>query len=215
MDILFLITGFICASIVPFLNIDVLGFKGTVFYFIIVLFAFFVIAYVILSAFKFYITRIDYLANKTIVSWNVPAEEKKQIKFPYFISLTAGLLFGIMLAVNSVALLTNILLSLACAFTSLGWLLMGIKRLNLKKESIDNFVLSHMGLIYNGKATVFNGYSKGFLNVKKENDNLVICILENKKEKQLSLNIPENKSADVDAFLLDLKDYFNGASNEE
>ena len=215
MDILFLITGFICAAIVPFLNIEFLGFKGTVFYFIMVLFAFFVLAYAILSVFKFHIARIDFLLDKTIISWNIPAENKKQVRFPYYISLTAGLILGTILAVNSVPVITNILLSLACAFVCLGWLIMGIKRLNSKKLSNDNFVLSHMGMIYKDKVTVFNGYSKGIINVKKDDGKLVFSILKNKKEKRFSLDIPDNKTAEVDAFLTDLKDYFNGANSEK
>ncbi len=215
MDIFFLITGFICASVVPFLYTEFLGFKGIAFYFIMVIFAFFLLAYVILSYFKFNIARFDYLVDKTIVSWNIPKEDKKQSKFPYFISLFAGIILGIMLAINGVPVITNILLSLSCAFACLGWLLMGINRLNNKKACCDNFVLSHMGLIYDNKETVFNGYTKGILGVKKEDNKLIVSILEKRKEKQISLDIPEDKISDVDAFITDLKDYFSDGDSEE
>ena len=167
MDILFLITGFICACITPFLHYDILGFKGTAYFLILVVFAIFVLAYAILSIYKFKIARIDYLESKKIVSWNTTTDLKKQTKLPYILSLVFGVCLSVFLGIKQVPFLSNLLLSLALAFTCLGWWIMGIKRLTNKENSIDNFVLSHEGLIYNNSVNIFNGYSKGIVAVNK------------------------------------------------
>ncbi len=215
MDILFLLTGIICACIVPFLHYNFLLFKGTAYFLILIVFAFFVLAYAILSIFKFKIARVDYLLSKKIVSWQMESETKKASRVPYILSLFFGILLGAFLAIKSVDLLSNILLSLALAFTCLGWYLMGVKRYNNKIKETDSFLISHMGLIYNNKVYVFNGYSKGITGVKKENKELHLDLINGKKQSNIIIEIPDEKSAEVDAFLIDLKEYFNSDGDKE
>ena len=209
MDILFLLTGFICACIVPFLHYDFLLFKGTAYFLILIVFTFFVLAYTILSIFKFKIARVDYLLSKKIVSWQMETKTKKPSIIPYVFSLFFGICLGVFLAIKSVTLLSNILLSLALAFTCLGWYLMGVKRYNNKINETDSFLISHMGLIYNNEVYVFNGYSKGITSVKKEDKKLHLDLINGKKQSNIIVEIPDEKLAEVDAFLIDLKEYFN------
>ncbi len=213
MDILFLLTGFVCAIAVPLLNLEFLGFKGFLYSFIMIIFAFVVFSYVILSVFKLKISKIDYLKSKTIVSWNVEYTTKSS-RLPYIISLILGILFGIFVYFKNVGLVASILLSLACAFTVLGWWLMGIKRLESKFSEINSFLLSHMGIIYKGKVDVFNGYSKGITEAKRKDNLLILSILKNKKNEEIKLDIPSEKSDEIDAFINDLKNYFDGENNE-
>ena len=213
MDILFLLTGFICALIVPLININFLGFKGFLYCFIMIIFAFVVLAYVILSVFKLKISKIDYLKSKSIVSWDVDYE-KKSSNLPYILSLIFGILFGIFVYFKNIGLIASILLSLACAFTILGWWLMGINRINAKFLEINSFLLSHMGIIYKGKIDVFNGYSKGITEAKRVDNTLILSILKNRKIEEIKLDIPSEKSEEVDAFINDLKNYFDGEANE-
>lgn len=213
MDILFLITGFICAISVPLLNIKLLGFKGFLYSFIMIVFAIVVLAYVILSVFKLKISKIDYLKSKTILSWNV-YYTKKESRLPYFFSLIIGIFWGIFVYFKNIGLLESILFSLACAFTVLGWWLMGKKRLQCKFIEIDSFLLSHMGIIYKGNVDVFNGYSKGITEAKRDENTLILSILKNRKDEKIKLDIPEEKSAEVDNFIADLKNYFDGENNE-
>ncbi len=213
MDILFLITGFICACITPFLHYEILGFKGLVYYLILVAFSFFVLAYAILSVYKFKIARIDYLQSKKIISWNIKSEAKKQSYIPFVLSLIFGVCLGLFLAIQQVPFVSNLLLSLAFAFSCLGWWLMGIKRVNAKENTVDNFLLSHDGLIYNNTIYIFNGYSKGITAVNKENNKLNIEVINGKKQQTITLEIPEDKESEVDAFLVDLKEYFNQDGN--
>ncbi len=215
MDILFLITGFLFALIIPLLNLSFLGFKGFLYAFIMIIFAIVVLAYVILSIFKFQISKIDFLKNKVIVSWNAPTEEKKKSKAPYVLSLVCGLLLGILIYFKSFNLIISILASLACAFTVLGWWLMGINRLNKKLDETDTFLLSHLGMIFNGKVDVFNGYSKGITSASKKDNKLVLNILKHRKETEFVIDIPDNKINDVDEFLKDLKEFFDGDNDEK
>ncbi|MBE7091674.1 MAG: hypothetical protein E7365_00630 [Clostridiales bacterium] len=210
MDILFLITSFIFALIVPIINYSLLGLKGIIYSVILILFILFVLAYSILSIFKFKIARIDYLLSKKIVSWNAKTDNIKPQKTPFYIALFIGIVFGIVFSINSFNIISNILLSLSIAFACLGWWLMGIKRLEEKYKNIDSFVLSHVGLILGRKSTVFNGYSNGILSVKNDNKKLVINILQRKKEHSIVIDIPEDKIATVDAFILDLNEFLNG-----
>lgn len=215
MDILFLITGFICACITPFLHYEILGFKGIVYFLILIAFSFFVLAYAILSIYKFKIAKIDYLNSKKIVSWNIEQKQIRISKITYLLSLLFGIGLGVFLAIKQVPFLSNLLLSLALAFSCLGWWLMGIKRLNSKKNETDNFLLSHIGLIYNNKISVFNGYSKGIIGVNSENNKLNIELLNGKQQQTVTVEIPNDKQAEVDVFLVDLKEYFNQDGNEE
>lgn len=215
MDILFLITGFICASITPFLHYEILGFKGTLYFLILIAFSFFVLAYAILSNYKFKIARIDYLNSKKIISWNIEQNDKKKSKIPYLFSLAFGVILGLFLAIKQVPFATNLLLSLAFSFSCLGWWLMGIKRLHNKEKETDNFLLSHMGLIYNNKVSVFNGYSKGIIGVNCENKKLNIELLNGKKQQIITVEIPMDKQSEVDAFLVDLKEYFSQNGNKK
>ncbi len=215
MDILFLVTGFICACVTPFLHYDVLAFKGTLYFLILIVFAFFVLAYAILSFYKFKIAKIDYLNAKKIVSWNIEQPEQKSSKIPYVFSLIFGIALGVFLAIKQVPFTSNLLLCLALAFTCLGWWLMGIKRFINKKNELDNFVLSHVGLIYKNKTSIFNGYSKGIVDVKIYENQLQLNILNGKKQETIKLDIPNDKKAEVDAFLVDLKEYFSQDGNEE
>ncbi len=213
MDILFLITGFIFALITPLLNYSVLGFKGFIYSFIMILFAFVVLAYVILSIYKLKIAKVDYLKSKGIVSWEIKRTHK-ETKLPFIISLISGIVFGIFVYFKNVGLLSAIFLSLACAFAVLGWWIMGIKRFESKLDETDSFLLSHMGMIYKNKTEIFNGYSKGIISAKREENTLILTLLKKKEEKEIKIEIPEDKIAEVDNFLNDLNDYFNGENNE-
>lgn len=215
MDILFLITGFICACITPFLHYEILGFKGTVYFLILIAFSFFVLAYAILSFYKFKIAKIDFLNSQKIVSWNIEQTEKKKSTLPYIFSLIFGIVLGAFLAIKQVPFVSNLLLSLALAFTCLGWWLMGGKRLYKKENETDNFLLSHIGLIIHNKVYVFNGYSKGITNVTSSNNNLNIELLNGKKQQSIIVEIPEDKKAEIDIFLADLKEYFSQNAIEE
>lgn len=215
MDILFLITGFICACITPFLHYEILGFKGIVYFLILIAFSFFVLAYAILSIYKFKIAKIDYLNSKKIISWNIEQNQMKNSRLPYVFSLMFGVALGVFLAIKQVPFSSNLLLSLALAFSCLGWWLMGIKRLKNKEKETDNFLLSHVGLIYDNKVSVFNGYSKGITNVNCDNNNLNIELLNGKKQQIITVEIPKDKQAEVYAFLVDLKEYFSQDANEE
>ncbi len=214
MDIMFLLTGFIFAVIVPIINVDFLGAKGLIYCFIMVVFSILVLAYPILSFYKFKISKIDYLKSKMIISWDNGIVESKRSNLPYLTSLLLGLSIGVFVYFKGIGLLNSILFSLAGAFTILGWWLMGIKRYEKKIQSEDSFLLSHMGIIYNGKIEIFNGYSKGITTAKQENDTLVVTLLKNKKETELKFNIPEEKKDEVTSFLKDLTDYFSGEANE-
>lgn len=215
MDILYLLTGFVFAFIIPLINIEFLGLKGFVYSLLIIVFAFIVLAYVILSVFKLQISKIDYLKSKTIVSWNVTEQKKKETKKTYILSLLIGLIFGVFVYFKSYNLVISILASLACAFVVLGWWIMGIKRLDSKLNETDYFLLSHVGMIYNNKIDVFNGYSKGIINAERSEKLLILTLIKNKKQSEFKIEIPEEKINEVDDFLKDLSDYFNGDNDEK
>ena len=162
---------------------------------------------------KLKISKIDYLKSKTIVSWMVDFT-KTTSKVPYTLSLFLGIVFGVFVYFKNVGLIESILLSLACAFTVLGWWIMGEKRLELKQNENDSFILSHMGIIYKGKVDVFNGYSKGITEAKRIDNILILSVLKNRKCEEIKIDIPEEKSEEVDNFIKDLKDYFDGENNE-
>lgn len=213
MDILFVITSFICAIIVPIINYQLLGLKGFVFSFILIVFALVVLAYAILSVYKLKISKISYLDSQKIVSWGKYTEPERSKK-PFVISLIIGLAFGILIYFNGSGLFSAILLSLSCAFAVLGWWLMGIKRYQHRLGEVGVFLLSHMGVICNGKTEVFNGYSKGITGAKREENLLVLTILKKKKENDFRIEIPEEKIEEVDNFLNDLKKHFSGENDE-
>ncbi len=215
MDILYLLTGFVFALVIPIINIEFLGLKGFIYSLLIIIFAFVVLAYVILSVFKLQISKIDYLKSKTIVSWNVTEQKKKETKRTYILSLLIGLIFGVFVYFKSYNLVISILASLACAFVNLGWWIMGIKRLDSKLNETDHFLLSHVGMIYNNKIDVFNGYSKGIINAERAEKLLILTLIKNKKQSEFRIEIPEEKINEVDDFLKDLSDYFNGDNDEK
>ena len=91
---------------------------------------------------------------------------------------------------------------------------MGIKRIENKLNETDSFLLSHMGIIYKNKVEIFNGYSKGVTSAKRENNTFVLTLLRKKEEKEIKIDIPEDKIEEVDTFLKELNNYFNGEDNE-
>ena len=91
---------------------------------------------------------------------------------------------------------------------------MGIKRFYEKKAAMPDFVLSHNGMLYNEKPYIFNGYSKGISDIKRENNTLVFKLIKGKKVTDIDLTIPEDKIEAVDEFLNDLTNHFNGVSDE-
>ncbi len=209
MDIMFLITSFVCALLIPLTNRPVFGAKGTLFFIIMILFGMLVLAYAILSIAKFQMAKYDFLFAKKIVSWETgEAKEQKHSKLPYMISCACGAVTGCFLVFKETGYLCALLGALAVAFAVLGWWLMAIKRVSAKKAQMPGFVLSHQGIIINGKAEVFNGYSKGITHASDENGTLKLTVLHKKEEAVLSFEIPDDKKQDVDDFLKDLKAFY-------
>lgn len=215
MDILFLITGFLCAALTPIINFDFLGSKGILYSLIMIIFAVVVLAYVILSIYKFYISRIEYIESNIILSWDISVESKKSSKLPFAISLLAGIVLGIVLTLKGAGAVNSILLALACAFTVLGWWIMGQRRLDNKKSSLPTFVLSHIGIIYGNRIIVFNGYSKAVTAVKRDGALLKLNIINGKENYELDIDIPNEQISAVDDFLEDLEKHFNGENDEQ
>ncbi len=212
MSVLYLITGFIFAITVPILEFSQIGTKGFLYFLILIVFLIFMLSYVILSVYKFKIAKFEFLNSKKIVSWNIEDEPLKSKKH-YYLSLLTGVVFGALISVKSSNLVYSIMFSLALTFVVLGWCTMGIKRLNDKISSIDNFLISHMGIICKNKAQVFDGYSKGILSIKKENNDLKIVIKKGRKLENITVCIPDDKINEVEAFLNDLKEHLT--NNEE
>ncbi len=215
MYFLFILTGILLGAIIPAFNFDFLGWKGAAYYWIMLAFAIVVLGFMILSVYKSKISKYDYLAATTIVSWDTPRNKKVFPRYAYYISLLSGIVLGIVLIFNAVNFINSILLSLSCAFIVLGIWQLGFLRLNQKIESIDSFLLSHMGIIYNGKIEVFNGYSKGILSAKEENNTLYLNVLRGKQEETLEFKIPDDKLQAVRDFLEDLNKFFAGNENVE
>ena len=216
MEILFLLTGLLCALLVPLSQLTLFGLKGVFFFFIMALFLSAVMAYMTLSIAKFLIAKLDFLRSNTIVSWNLEQKaEKKTSPLPYAVSAAAGILVGVFLRIQRVNVTSAILITLAAAFELLGWWLIAQKRVQNKLEEVPDFLLSHMGLILNGKMSVFNGYSKGITNVDVQKDTLVLTVKKHRQESAISLKIPADQTEAVQNFIADMNDYFNGENNAE
>lgn len=216
MEILFLLTGLLCALLVPLSQLTLFGLKGVFFFFIMALFLSAVMAYMTLSIAKFLIAKLDFLRSNTIVSWNLEQKaEKKTSPLPYAVSAAAGILVGVFLRIQRVNVTSAILITLAAAFELLGWWLIAQKRVQNKLEEVPDFLLSHMGLILNGKMSVFNGYSKGITNVDVQKDTLVLTVKKHRQESAISLKIPADQTEAVRSFIADMNDYFKGENNAE
>ena len=216
MEILFLLTGLLCALLVPLSQLTLFGLKGVFFFFIMALFLSAVMAYMTLSIAKFLIAKLDFLRSNTIVSWNLEQKaEKKTSPLPYAVSAAAGILVGVFLRIQRVNVTSAILITLAAAFELLGWWLIAQKRVQNKLEEVPDFLLSHMGLILNGKMSVFNGYSTGITNVDVQKDTLVLTVKKHRQESAISLKIPADQTEAVQNFIADMNDYFKGENNAE
>ena len=216
MEILFLLTGLLCALLVPLSQLTLFGLKGVFFFFIMALFLSAVMAYMTLSIAKFLIAKLDFLRSNTIVSWNLEQKaEKKTSPLPYAVSAAAGILVGVFLRIQRVDVTSTLLITLAVAFELLGWWLIAQKRVQNKLEEVPDFLLSHMGLILNGKMSVFNGYSKGITNVDVQKDTLVLTVKKHRQESAISLKIPADQTEAVQNFIADMNDYFKGENNAE
>lgn len=203
MDILFILSGALCATVAAVLGSATP--KEAIYFIILIIFFSFLLAYLVLSVAKFYISRIEFLKNTQIVAWGEYQPQKR--KFPFFVAIFAGLLLGGTLIIQQVEYPFALLLALALAFETLGWQLCALKRYD---ASIQNaFVLSHLGIFFNGKPIIFNGTTSGITNCKKEDATLKLTILKNKKEKEFSFEIPDDKLLRVDEFLVDMKEFFD------
>lgn len=205
MDVLFLLTGFLCACAVPLCDLAAFDGKSLAFYYIMAVFFTFVLAYVILSFYKYRMARLSFLKSQTLLSWETdePAPAKKNL-LPYILCCAFGLILGIALLFTDAGRWSIVLFSLAVAFISLGWVLMGQKRLKAKLQEIPGFLLSHMGLIQNGKARLFDGYTRGIKSMTRENHELILVILNRKTEETLRMIIPDGQADAVDAVIADV-----------
>lgn len=216
MEILFLLTGLLCALLVPVSHFTLFGIKGVFFFLIMALFLSAVMAYMTLSIAKFYIAKLDFLRSNTIISWNLEQKtEEKASLLPYPVSAAAGILVGVFLRLQSVDVTSTILITLAVAFELLGWWLIAQKRVQSKLEEVPDFLLSHMGLILNKRMSVFNGYSKGITQVSVKDSSLSLTVKKHRQEDTLSIDIPADKMEAVQGFITDMNDYFKGENDAE
>lgn len=204
MHILFILSGALCAVVAAILGSTTP--KETIYFFLLILFFTFLLAFLFLSVAKFYISRIEFLNNTKIVAWGKYVPKKR--KFPFVLSIILGFGFGAMLIIQRVDYIYSLLLALAFAFQALGWQICAIKRFDAANKNA--FVLSHMGIFFNNKLTIFNGTTSGITNCEKSDNNLNLTILAKKKETKLSLEIPSYKTEEVDTFLKDMKEFFDG-----
>jgi len=209
MDILYLISSLICAM-TWCIGKNEYGFKLYAYIVIIELFFMLVLAYLILSIAKFKIEKIKYLKERTIVGWDIEYESsKKEHKLlPYVISCICGLILGTALLFADFAYYKVVLLALALAFNILGWWIMAIKRVKSAKQSVPDFLLSHIGMIYGDRVSVFNGYSHGITRASVKDGKLLLTVLKKNIETEYAIAIPEDKKKNVDDFIIDLKEYF-------
>lgn len=211
MDILFLVTGIAFALFAPFVQVSATGFKVALFWAIMALFAVFVLAYTILAVAKSRIAKISFIASNKIIGWNTGFETKKKTPIIlYSTVIVCGTALGLYISQNGGNYLTSLLASLALTFTSLGWIFMGQKRTKDTLSALPDFILSHNGMIYGGKAELFDGISHGITNVRSENGMLYLTVLKKKKEETLSLAIPDECVDETENFLKDMKEFFNG-----
>lgn len=201
--ILFIILGIILSLISVIISYTEV--KAIIYFALLIGFFVLVIAYVTMSVAKLKIAKLDYLKNTSIVYWG--ENEKKAYKFPFILSGILAILFGCMLIVNGADYLHSLLLTLGLGFELCGWILVALKRYNEKNNHA--FILSHMGMLYNGKIRIFNGSTKGIIDCKSENGNLIITLINNKKEETVSVKIPQDKILEVDDFLTDLRSFFD------
>lgn len=216
MDILFLITGIVFAFCAPFVQISSIGSKVALFWAIMALFAVFVLAYTILAVAKSRIAKINFIASNKIIGWNTGFEQKKKTPVVlYGAVIVCGTVLGLYISQNGGNFITSLLASLALTFTSIGWVFMGQKRIQKTLSALPDFVLSHNGMIYCGKAELFDGISHGITNVFSENGTLYITVLKKKKEETVSLEIPDGHREETENFLNDMKEFFNGEEQKE
>ena len=204
MNVLFILSGALCAIIAAILGSNTP--KEAIYFIILIAFFTFLLAYLFLSVAKFYISRIEFLNNTKIVSWGTYSPKRR--KFPFIVSGVAGLIFGILLIFQRVEYTYSLLLALALAFESLGWQLCALKRFDAANTS--SFILAHLGMLYNNKISIFNRTTNGITSCKREENTLYLTVLNKKKERNLFIEIPEDKISEVDAFLIDMKEFFNG-----
>ena len=206
MDILFLLTGFLCACAVPLCDLAAFDGKALAFYYIMAVFFTFVLAYVILAFYKYRMARLSFLKSQTLLAWETDEPtQKKKSRLPYVLCCAFGLVLGIAMLFTDANRWSIVLFSLALAFVSLGWVLMGQKRLAAKQKEIPGFLLSHMGLIQNGKARLFDGYTRGIKSMTRKDNELILVILNRKKEETLRMIIPDGQADTVDAVIADVK----------
>ena len=157
-----------------------------------------------------------FFAFSTIISWNLDHKpERKPSPLPYAISAAVGLITGVFLYFQQVPLTSTLLIALAVLFELLGWWLLAQKRVQSKRKEMPDFLLSHMGLIFHEKISVFNGYNKGITQVDVKDGILALTIKNRRQEYTLQLDIPEEKAEDVRSFITDMNDYFNGDAHAE
>ncbi len=213
MSIMFLITGVVLFILVPVISPETFP-ENTGWFFIIMGFFFtFLLAYVTLSWAKMKIARVGFLERCKIVSWDTPKEYKKS-KTIYVFSLLAGLILGTVLVFQRLNTTACILCALSLAFILAGWLNMAQSRYVAHLNSLDGFLLSHMGLICNGRVYFLNGTRKGIRDVIFRQGNLLLNVKLGKKELDISLPVPEDQTENVCNFIEDLAKYRKGEVNE-
>ncbi|MBP5662470.1 MAG: hypothetical protein J6X30_04890 [Clostridia bacterium] len=210
MEWLFLVTGLFSAALLPVLAPTGFEPKALLYYALMVLFAEIVLAYGVLSYAKYRNAKLRYLLSRAIVSWETERPLPKRLFLPYLVSLLFGILLTVLMRINGMDFLTTLLLSLAAAFSLLGWMLMAQKRILRALADAPSFVLAHNGMVNAGKAEVFNGTSRGVIKAGEADGNLCLTVLRGKKTEELLLPIPDDKRQAVTDFLTDMKEYFDG-----
>lgn len=203
MHVLFILSGAVCAAIAAILGSATP--KELIYFLILILFFTFLLAFLVLSVAKFYISRIEFLNNTKIIAWGkyVP----KNRKFPFVLSIVLGVIFGTLLIFQHVPYIYSLLLALALAFEALGLQICAIKRFDAANKNA--FVLAHMGIFFNNNLKIFNGTTSGITSCERLDNKLNLTILNKKKENQITVCIPSEKLDEVDVFLKDIKDFFN------
>lgn len=208
MDILFLITGIICGVCAPIAqNTDL---NVTLFWIIMALFAVFILAYTILAIAKSRIAKINFIASCRIIGWNTGLKKEKKMPITLYVTvIICGTVLGIFILQNGGNFIVSLLASLALTFTSIGWVLMGQKRTEKVLSDYTDFMLSHNGMIYLGKAELFDGVFSGITDVLLKDKTLCLTVLKRKKERKISLSVPEECLEETENFLKDMKEFFN------
>lgn len=204
MHVLFILSGALCAVVAAILSSATP--KEFIYFLLLILFFTFLLAFLVLSVAKFYISRIEFLNNTKIVAWGNYSPKKR--KFPFVLAIALGLLFGALLILQRAGYVYSLLLALALSFEMLGWQICALKRFDASNSY--SFILAHMGAFIDGKLTIFNGSTSGITKCEKEDTKLNLTILNKKKESLISLEIPNDKLDEVDVFLKDMKEFFDG-----